>query len=307
MRAEVLTPLGMEHASFVWSEDFDPPVPNGYDLNGAPIPVYVYPDKAAGGLFARVEDIAKFVSAGMTRFNDAGRRALDPATIEQLYSPVVERPGVYHLAFDAYGLGHFIEWLPSGQKAVSHGGQGSGWMTHFHAVPETGDAIILLTNSQRSWPFFGYLLNDWATWRGFGAVGMGKIVLGTRILWVVIGLLLGLSTWQVWRLIRGLIAGDRRLAPLARSGRFLRLWQGCLVLFLIFILWWTANQDYLFIASVFPVAYGWLGIATACLAGALLLLVLLPGLSTTEQKKQRRSYSNTADPGVRPERENADD
>lgn len=32
MQEEILTPLGMNHSSFTWSKDFEPPVPYGYDL-----------------------------------------------------------------------------------------------------------------------------------------------------------------------------------------------------------------------------------------------------------------------------------
>ncbi len=62
-------------------------------------------------------------------------------------------PGLFGFAADAYGFRHFIETLPDRRRAVWHGGQGHGWMTHFHAIPESGDGIVILTNSQRSWPF----------------------------------------------------------------------------------------------------------------------------------------------------------
>ena len=35
-------------------------------------------------------------------------------------------------------------------SSVSHGGQGNGIMTHFQAVPETGDAIVILTNTKEA-------------------------------------------------------------------------------------------------------------------------------------------------------------
>jgi hypothetical protein len=44
-------------------------------------------------------------------------------------------------------------------------------MTHFHSVPETGDGIVILTNSQRSWPFFSEILGDWAAWCGLPGWG----------------------------------------------------------------------------------------------------------------------------------------
>lgn len=276
MRQEVLLPLGMDHASYTWSSAFDPPVPNGYDVEGHAIPAYVYPDKAAGGLFARVKDIAAFVSAGMPGFSPRGLAVLDSGHIQQLYQPAVQISDFYGLAFDAYGLGYLLEELTDGRQAVAHGGQGSGWMTHFHAIPETGDGIIILVNSQRAWPFFAHVLNDWASWLGIGPIGMAVILKATRLLWILILLIALLSGWQCWRLWRGLSSGKRRFAPFSRSFWLGRLAQGGLLLAIVVALLWFAHQEYSFITAVFPVASFWLGRALLFSAAALLGSVLFP-------------------------------
>ena len=54
MAREVLSPLGMENSGFLWNREWEPGVPDGHDTDGSAIPVYVYPDKASGGLFAPV-------------------------------------------------------------------------------------------------------------------------------------------------------------------------------------------------------------------------------------------------------------
>ena len=122
-----------------------------------------------------------------------------------MYTPVSENIGIYGLVFDAYGLGYYIETLPNGKLAVAHGGQGTGIMTHFHAVPETGDAFVILTNSQRSWPFIARLLSDWAQWRGFPSVGMGRMVLGEYGMWVLVGIIWFSLLLQVRRLAAGIM------------------------------------------------------------------------------------------------------
>lgn len=99
-----------------------------------------------------------FIKAGMVNYSDTGNNVLNYRSITDLYKPVVKVPGLYGIAFNSYGLGHFIEYLPEGLKAVSHGGQGHGWMTHFHFIPEMGDGIVILTNSQRSWPLIAGVL-----------------------------------------------------------------------------------------------------------------------------------------------------
>ena len=276
MQDEVLEPVGMHQSSFNWSEDLQPAVPVGYDLEGNPVSVYVYPEKASGGLFSTVGDIATFVAAGMSNFAHTGSEVLTNESIKQMYTPMVKKIGAYSAVFDAYGFGHYMEILPNGQQAISHGGQGGGCMTHFHAVPETGDGIVILTNSQRSWPFIAYILSDWAQWRGFGAVGMGKLIWAQRALWALIGLIFVLALWQVWKFGRGLIMGTRHFAPLAQESRFLRTVETVVSLGLLSVIVWCLNQDYLFISSVFPIAYSWLGLAIIILALVLLLYALFP-------------------------------
>ncbi len=276
MKAEVLLPLGMRDSIFTWSAELIPAVPFGYDLKANPIPVYIYPEKASGGLFATVEDIATFITAGMSDFSDTARLTLTSDSINQLYTPMIEKPGFYSLAFDSYGLGHFIETFPNGIRGVSHGGQGSGWMTHFHSVPETGDGIVIIANSQRSWPFFAYLLRDWAKWNGFSSIGMGKIIWGEKIVGALIGLILFVVSWQGYRLGQGLISGKRRFGPLAKQSRRLRLIQSGLSVILLSVLWWCVNQEYLFITSVFPTISGKLGLSILLLALVLSLSALFP-------------------------------
>ena len=92
----------------------------------------------------------------MTNFPHEDQEVLARQNINTLYTPMVGKIGVYDLVFDAYGLGYYLENLPNGEWAVSHGGQGGGVMTHFHSFPETGDGIVILTNSQRSWPFIAF-------------------------------------------------------------------------------------------------------------------------------------------------------
>jgi hypothetical protein len=99
------------------------PVPPGHDTNGKPVPVYVYPEKAAGGLFSTVGDIAAFVTAGMARFSHA-RHGCFPHGV----SPSFIRPGGNTRPLRArlrrVRLRALYRALPDGKQAVSHGGQG---------------------------------------------------------------------------------------------------------------------------------------------------------------------------------------
>ena len=270
IRTEVLLPLGMDNAAFDIDEEVTPYPPTGYNLREEPVPVYLYPSKASGGLFATAHDIARFAAAGMQE-----NSVLSVESISRMYQPECHKVGIYGLIFEAYGFGHYIEKLPNGALSVSHGGQGNGIMTHLQAVPETGDAIVILTNSQRSWPFIAYVLSDWAQWRGFPSVGMGRIIWGHYGLCVVIGMLISASLLVILRLVSTFYQQKRTEFKLLRvSAAFILL--GVLIL--------CACQRYLFITSVFPVLSVWLGGTAFVFSIVLLLSVVLP---TCPRKKDK--------------------
>jgi CubicO group peptidase (beta-lactamase class C family) len=278
MAEEVLHPLGMHRSGFAWADSLEPVVPTGYDLEGAPVPVYVYPGTASGGLFADVEDVARFVQAEVA--DSVGHEVLSHKNIRRLHTPQLPISGLFGMVADAYALGHFVETLPNGRRAVWHGGQGHGWMTHIHAVPESGDGIVILTNSQRSWPLMAQVLTDWARWSGNEAVKMGRISDGVAVLWGFVGLIVLATLWGGGRWIRGLYRGGRQWGPLAPSSRLLRMLQLVLGIGIVAGLAWSTAQPYLMVSSIFPATVHWVGISLVGGAGVLILLALFPRRKT---------------------------
>jgi hypothetical protein len=276
MKTEVLNPLGMEQASFNLQDSWQDQVPLAYDSRGNGIPVYIYPEKAAGGLFASAEEIADFLSAGMTPGKNPGGGVIEAESLQLLYTPAAGLTGYYSLISEAYGMGHFIETLDSGETAVWHGGQGHGWMTHFHSIPEKGDGIVILTNSQRSWPFFAHILQDWAAWSGFSPPGMVLILKATRMMWVFTAELGLILIWQGWILGRGFLTGRRKFDPFLPVNYLHRLaaaaGSAAIFLYLVFEL----LRGYSFLASIFPAVYPWLAASLILLAVVLLIYSLFP-------------------------------
>ncbi|SEG23056.1 CubicO group peptidase, beta-lactamase class C family [Jhaorihella thermophila] len=259
MAREVLAPLGMARASFDWTGE---PMPTGHDLRGRPVAPYVYPGRASGGLFATAADIAHFAAAGMA---GAEQSVLSPEGVTALHRPEVAVGGLFGFAAQGYGLGHFTEVLSDGRAAVWHGGQGYGWMSHIHLVPESGDGIVILANSQRAWPLFAAILRAWSESLGVAPVGM------TRVLWaetaarvaIALGLLIG--AFGLWRATRP-----------GRRPRVARVILGGVGAALILWPFWAAAQDYLFLFSILPGLWSRLG-ATSALAGVgLVALALSP-------------------------------
>lgn len=281
MQSEVLEPLGMKNADYSWRPEFAERVPLGYEMDGTPVPPYVYAAGASGGLLASVEDLARFVQAGMaaSRPHSGSENKpdlLDRTAVAALYEPLVPIPGMFGLVADGYGFGHFVETLPDGRRAVWHGGQGHGWMTHFHSVPESGEAIVIVTNSQRSWPFMAALLGDWATGADLGSVKFSRITRATRAAWIIVALLAGTAVLRLWQLGVGLLRGRRRVAAPrgARVGR--RLLQLAGAAAIVGVILWRASLPYVFEVSILPTVIPWAVAALMALAAALLLGALTP-------------------------------
>ncbi len=259
MKREVLAPLGMTGASFDWT---GAEMPVGHDLRGRPGAPYVYPGRASGGLHATAADIARFAVAGM---EGAEQPVLSPEGVAALYRPQVAVGGLFGFAAEGYGLGHFTEVLSDGRAAVWHGGQGHGWMSHMHIVPETGDGIVILSNSQRAWPLFAALLRDWSESLDVAPVGMTRVLWAERLarLGIGLGLLVGaLSAWMARR--PGRRAGFARVAA-GGIGAAMILWP-----------LWAAAQDYLFLFSILPGLWPWLGAASGLAGLGLAAMALAP-------------------------------
>lgn len=249
MAREVLALLGMDRASFDWP---GAGMPVGHDLRGRPVAPYVYPGRASGGLHATAADIARFAAAGMA---GAAQGVLPEDAVAEMHRPVVEVGGLFGFATDGYGLGHFTETLSDGRAAVWHGGQGYGWMSHLHMVPETGDGIVILANSQRAWPLFAAILRDWSESLGVAPVGMAHVLWAEAAARIAIVVLAGVAAMAVWIVLRGW-----------PRWRVFRISAG--VVSSALLLWplWAATHDYLFLFSILPGLWTWLGAASG-LAG----------------------------------------
>jgi CubicO group peptidase (beta-lactamase class C family) len=277
MRDQILLPLGMRDSGFTWEEERHEDMPMGYDLRGSPVPPFVYPTRASGGLLSTLEDLGRFVASGMnSRRGGAGSPVLTPQSVGEVHAHQEPISGLFSVVAESYGLGVFVETVGQGRKAVWHGGQGLGWMTHFHAVPETGDGIVILTNSQRSWPFMALVLSDWARWRGLEPVGMARITTAATAMNLLVALVILTFGWRGWRVGRGIITGRRRLGLPLRKGSRPRLRDLLLGAAILLTLLWAVTREYLFLSSLFPTAAVWLGYSSLALGTLLLVSGLIP-------------------------------
>ncbi len=268
MDQEIFTPLGMEHSTFIWDEQVQAQLATGYTTTGTPVPPFVYPEKASGGLFSTLDDLALCVSAGMTGRAADGQHLLTAEHLQLIHTPVTDITGIYGAVADGYSFGHFTETLDNGNQAIWHGGQGYGWMTHFHSIPGSGDGIVILTNSQRSWPLIARVLREWTDWRDTGPVQMSRITSGVTLMWALVTLLVLTSLLQTGRLIRGLLHDRRTWTP---PGRPLKLLQLVSAIAMLAALLWASTRPYLMITSVFP-GVSWYAGAAVVLLGVVCII-----------------------------------
>ncbi len=149
MNEDVLTPLGMEHSSFVWTPELG--AATAYGRGGEVETHVVHMDQAAGGLYASVNDLARFFTAGMT--DDW----LMPESVALMQSAA-------EATEDSYGFGYFIEALPDGEVGVWHDGIALGARSLFVLVPARGEGIIFLTNARTGNALFEDVVCAWDAW-----------------------------------------------------------------------------------------------------------------------------------------------
>ncbi len=275
--AEILEPLGMEESTFTWSEELQERIATGYLLDNSPAPLEIDAAKGPGALYSTLGDMSRFLAAGVQKENQG---VLAPENLEMLFTPQAETGSFYALISDYYGLGYYLETLPSGEKGVFHGGQHTGWLASMYGVPETGDGIVILTNSERSQPLIARLLGIWAAGKGYETVKMSRTYsTAETIIRGGIIILFLTSLGGIIYLGKGIVRKDRNFAPFSPKNLFIR---GILILGFL-VLWgplfWATGQK--MVRVFLPVLSTYMGIAFL-FAG----LVLLVGAVFPLQEKR---------------------
>ncbi len=239
----ILDPLAMSNTTYNHGKEVQARLATSYFLNGEPVPMHVYPFKTPGGLNSTAADLARFYAAGMgTEEQEKGRGVLTAESVEVLYTPVIEPADFYAYGSDGVGLGYFIDYLETGEKAVFHGGEGAGSLGMAYAVPESGDGLVVLTNSKGSWPFLFTLLGEWAGKSGLSQPAMSRLYSNVeRGAWAGLIAFITISVYIIGSLVFGLKTGKIKLAPLSAQTRIFRIFKvGASVL--LFGVWWLAGE-----------------------------------------------------------------
>jgi len=237
----IFQPFSIEGASFEYQPSLASLYAMGYDINGNEVEPYVYPGQASGGMFTNLDAITTLFQKIYT--NDLILSENGSSKLYQIYTKASKE---YSLVSDGYGYGHFIESNDS--KAVFHGGQGHGWMAFFYAYPEEQSAIIIITNSQRSYPMISDLIQQFSYEMNKDQPGMAMIVdaiFYVNILIVFIGLIFLAILVKTYR-------KTRKKPKNIKSIHYFMLIV-FFVLLIINIYLWVAN--YMFIQVLYPIHF----------------------------------------------------
>lgn len=274
VKENILRPLGMHQSGFTLTPEIKNNSVTGYLFDGQPVPLNPEPIYAHGGLFTTVDDFLLFVAAGI-RDNPDGLKILSSQFINMMHSSELKTQGFYALGTDSIGLGHFIEDGGNSHNLVSHGGQGAGWIAWYYIIPESGDGIVMFTNSEVSWRLITHILNSWSAWLEISPPKLSSTFSKiTAVLWSFIVISVLITLFYTSRILYHLRTGQRTFKVFS-PGLIKKQILGFISGFLLLILAWHMSQIYL-IAGMFPVISKWLTVALKFLGVVILCNFLLP-------------------------------
>jgi len=158
MQVAILDPLGMTNSTF------DPErvssQATGYYPTGEALPHYRLTEQAAGGLYSTANDLARLMAASMPGPDGerAGRGVLTSDSVETMMARHDVPDG------SSVSFGYQVDDLENGYTTTGNFGRNVGWIANAVMIPELGEGIVILTNSDTE--STGLTLRSWTRWLG---------------------------------------------------------------------------------------------------------------------------------------------
>ena len=137
MQTEIFQPLNLTDTWTDWSESIDSDIAKGYGSMYFPIIKNYIAMKAAAGHYSSVIDMVKWCNLFLQ-----GQSVLNTTTVENMLTPLWGEEW-------GYTLGFYYKKLNNDLLTIGHGGDNWGYHGLYRFIPETGDGIVILTNSER--------------------------------------------------------------------------------------------------------------------------------------------------------------
>jgi CubicO group peptidase (beta-lactamase class C family)/D-alanyl-D-alanine dipeptidase len=144
LKRAVLDPLGLAHSSFEPSPEVNGKLAKAFmwTLDGRVFdaPTFQLGISPAGSMYTTVTDLARFMSALFAGGEGANGRILNPATLEQMWTPQYAARGQKA----GFGIGFHVAEV-DGHRQVGHGGAIYGFATSLEAMPEDKLGVVVVT------------------------------------------------------------------------------------------------------------------------------------------------------------------
>jgi CubicO group peptidase (beta-lactamase class C family)/D-alanyl-D-alanine dipeptidase len=142
LKSSVLDTMGLGHSSF----EPDPQIIRNlakaemwtYDGKTFEAPEFQLGMAPAGSMYSTVEDLSKFLSVLMAQGKTENGVLLQPATLQQMWSPQYQNPGGWE-----FGLGFIVRSF-EGRRMVGHGGAIYGFATTLDLLPEDKLGVVVI-------------------------------------------------------------------------------------------------------------------------------------------------------------------
>lgn len=186
MTANVLAPLGMSDSRYGLPDHAEAVMATPYDGLRSALPVLRYNELSAAGLTTTLHDLANLAAAGL-KGEDAmpGRGVLQPATIVAMQTAAPASRWADRDPYGPdpqYGFGYTVRPLQfRGHTGVGHGGSNNGWESIIEVVPDTGDGIVIMTNSSNGSAVISSVLCTWRQWGAGTAKGVECPTIDIRV------------------------------------------------------------------------------------------------------------------------------
>ncbi|MBC7812293.1 MAG: beta-lactamase family protein [Burkholderiales bacterium] len=162
MQETVFAPLGIENSSYELTPEIETNLATGYAGPAVPKPIIRYTEQAAGGLYMTAADLASFVAANVeSSETEMGAGIISPESVTLAHTDAEATNG-------EYGFGLFLYPLEDGRSVVWHDGISAAWRTLFAFEPESGEGIVILTNSSQGDDLYDEILCAWTASTGEG-------------------------------------------------------------------------------------------------------------------------------------------
>ena len=164
-RENIFDPLDMSYTSYVWQNKFDSIYCHGHTIEQQPLPKDIETEPgAAGSMETTLIDYSKFVNHILHEYeseSEAVRLMFDSQIrihSKRQFGPLSWEDSDENDDIQLrYGLGWGLLSTPHGIAAFKEG-HGEGFQHYSILFPETGTAIVIMTNGDNGESIFKYLL-----------------------------------------------------------------------------------------------------------------------------------------------------